>query len=209
MIGRLVRSGGAGLDMTRLVARVALVVVGVGGCASTHEMAGAAAIIAPDVRFVIPSPGELGRWVDMAQQITARYGDRTLVFEGRLYASPEQVRLVALDAFGRRALGLSWDGVNLSFDSVRGPADVIEPENVLADIAIVYWPEQAVRRGLTGSGASFHASYLERSISSRDGRNIATVAYARTSDLSWPIWAKYRNIPLGYELDLRSAAVEQ
>jgi hypothetical protein len=51
------------------------------------------------------------------QQITARYRDRTFVFEGRLSASPEQLRLVGLDALGRRALSIVWEGDRIGFDS--------------------------------------------------------------------------------------------
>jgi hypothetical protein len=136
-----------------------------GGCASTEGRVATPALIGPDLQFVIPGPQQLGQAVDVVQLITARYRDRIFVFEGRLSARPEWLQLVGLDGFGRRALSIVWDGDHVSFDAAPWLPDALKPENILADIAIVYWPEQAVRRGLAESNAELRADLRQRSIS--------------------------------------------
>lgn len=179
------------------------------GCAATRDQPATSAGIGAGLQFVIPDPSELGQFVDVMQRITARYRDRTIVFEGRLIASPKELRLVGLDAFGRRALSIVWDGDYVSFDSAPWLPDTLKAENILSDITIVYWPEEAVSRGLAGSGAILHIDERERSISMR-GTDIITVTYGHPNgEEAWASSAKYRNIALGYELDLRSVAVEQ
>lgn len=201
-----------GLGFSRTCIRAcfaALLTAVVVGCAATRDQPATSAGIGAGLQFVIPDPSELGQSVDVAQRITARYRDRTIVFEGRLTTSPEELRLVGIDAFGRRALSIVWDGDYFSFDSAPWVPDTLKPENILADIAIVYWPEEAVSRGLAGSGATLHVDERERSISMR-GIDIITVTYDHPNgEEAWASSAKYRNVALGYELDLRSVAVGQ
>lgn len=148
-------------------------------------------------------------WADTSTQlVTARYRDRTFVFEGLLSASPERLQLVALDSFGRRALSIVWDGDRVSFEPAPCLPDALKPENILADVVIVYWPEEAVRRGLAGTEAVLRADPRERSISMR-GSDTITVTYGPPNGETWVESAKYRNIAFGYELDLRSVAVKQ
>jgi hypothetical protein len=208
MMENFARLGGLGFDRTRMRACFAVVLAAVlGGCASTQDRAATPARIGPDLQFVIPGLRELNRSVDVVQQITARYRDRTFVFEGRLSASPEQLRLVGLDALGRRALSIVWEGDRIGFDPAPWLPDTLKPDNILADIAIVYWPEEAVRRGLAGSEA-VRTDQHERSISMR-GNDIITVTYDNPNGEAWAGSATYRNIAFGYELNLRSVAVEQ
>jgi hypothetical protein len=178
-----------------------------GACASSEHRTTKPAHIAPDVEFVIPGPQDLGQCANVSQLITARYRDRTFVFEGRLSASPERLQLVGLDGFGRRALSIVWDGDQVSFDPAPWLPDALKPENILADIAIIYWPEEAVRRGLAGSDAVLRTVQRERSITMH-GDNIITVTYDTPNRETWARSAKYRNMAFDYELDLRSVAVE-
>lgn len=209
------RGNSAGLDglgFSRTCARACFATVFaavVVGCAATRDRPATSAGIGAGLQFVIPDPSELGQLVNVAQRITARYRDRTFVFEGRLTASPEQLRLVGLDAFGQRALDIVWDGISVSFDSAPWLPDTLKPENILADIAIVYWPEEAVSRGLAESGGILRFDERKRSISMRSAE-IITVTYGHPNgEEAWASSAKYRNIALGYELDLRSVAVGQ
>jgi Protein of unknown function (DUF3261) len=206
---RLARLGGVRSRRTRVGACVALLVSTVlGGCASTEGRAATHALIGPDLQFVIPGPQQLGRFVDVVQLITARYRDRIFVFEGRLSASPERLQLVGLDGFGRRVLSIVWNGEYVSFSAASWLPDALKPENILADIAIVYWPEEAVRRGLAESNAVLRADQRQRSISVR-GKDIIHVDYGTPNGEVWVASARYHNIAFGYELDLRSVAVEQ
>jgi hypothetical protein len=80
---------------------------------------------------------------------------------------------------------------------------ILHPANILADIAIVYWPTSAVRRGLAGSGASLYDNGSQRTIEF-GGRRVVQVDYGDPHDNVWAKVAHLHNIEYGYELDLQS-----
>jgi hypothetical protein len=163
-----------------------------------------AAYIAPGLRFALPSPRELGHSVDAVQLVTAHYRGDVQMFETRLSVVPDRLTLIGLDPFGRRGLTVTLTGGTISIDKASWLPQGLRPENILADVAIVYWPEDAVRRGLAQSGAELRSDARGRSIIA-DGREIVRVDYATGRGDPWTGTAHYRNDAFGYELDLRSA----
>jgi hypothetical protein len=162
------------------------------------------AYIAPDLRFSLPSPRELGRSVNAVQLVTAHYRGDVQMFEAHLSVSPERLTLIGLDPFGRRALTVTMTDAGMTVDKASWLPQGLRPENILADLAIVYWPEDAVRRGLARTDAVLTSDARERSISA-GGREVVRVDYGRRTGDAWTGVAHYRNAVFGYELDLRSA----
>jgi hypothetical protein len=193
----------AGLRSALLVLLVALL----GGCAAPPS-AEEGTLIAPDLHFLTPAPRELGYSVSASQLVTARYRGDTYVFEAQLAVSPERLTMIGLDPFGRRALTITATDSAVTVDAAPGLPDGLRPANILADIAIVYWPEAAIRRGLAQSSAILQASARERSIT-LNGAELIRVDYDGVQNGVWPPSAHYMNIALGYELDLRSVAVRE
>jgi Protein of unknown function (DUF3261) len=162
--------------------------------------------IAPGVYFAVPSPAELGYSVNATQLITAKIKGETYLFQAQVMISPERLVMVGLGPFGQRALTITSTLSNLTVHAEPGvPAD-LRATNILADMAIIYWPAEAVRRGLAGSTGRLSASPQSRSITV-NGREIIHVDYGTTDKTGWVRSARYVNIAYGYELDLRSAAV--
>jgi len=181
--------------------RLALVaMLAVSGCAS--HAAQMRAEIAPHLLFSVPAPGELGFAVEAEQRVTAQYGDDRQVFEAHLSVARNRLLLIAFDPFGRRLFTLSEDGT-LQFAAQPDLPAALRPENVLADIALVYWPEPAIARGLpTGVRITEHDNHRSISVG---GREIIDVDYDRSSDRAWPRVAHYRNLALGYALEIESS----
>jgi Protein of unknown function (DUF3261) len=163
-----------------------------------------AAYIAPELRFTLPSPRELGHSIDAVQLVTAHYRGDVQMFEAHLSVSPERLTLIGLDPFGRRALTVTMTDAGIDVDKAAWFPKALRPENILADIAIVYWPEDAVRHGLAQTDAVLRCDAKGRSIIA-DGHEVVRVDYAATDGDAWAGAAHYRNAAFGYELDLRSS----
>lgn len=153
--------------------------------------------VAPGVTLDLPAPEDLGRNVDVAQMVTARHGGETVLFEGRLSVESGRLRLVGTDAMGRRAMTVTWVPGRVEVERASWLPDSLRPENILADIVLLYWPEPVVRRSLSGAGLVQNAA----------GRTIGdAIAVSWTGD-PWTGSARLRNSAWDYELEIRSVAV--
>jgi hypothetical protein len=179
-------------------------VLAVAGCASAPPLADAPAGVAigPDTRLVLPAPAELGRPVDAIQQVTARRDGSVYVFEVRLHASADQVRLAGTDAAGRRAMTIDWTADRLSVERAAWLPETVRPEHVLGDLVMVFWPEASLRRALLQADASLTADASGRMVR-RDGKDLVAVRYDSNLD-PWSGVSQLRNLAWNYEIEIRS-----
>lgn len=182
-----------------------LLIVLLDGCAAPPA-AKEGTLIAPDLYFLTPTPRELGYSVSASQLVTARYRGDVYVFQAQIAVSPDRLTMIGLDPFGRRTLTITSTDSGVTVEAAPGLPDGLRPANILADMAIVYWPEEAVRRGLSESSAILRASARERSVI-LNGTELIRVDYDAAQNGQWARSARYMNIAFGYELDLRSVAV--
>ena len=153
--------------------------------------------VAPGITLDLPRPGDLGRSVEAVQMVTARHGDDRFVFEGRLSVGPERLLLVGSDSLGRRALTVSWSRGRMEVERAAWLPDSLHPENILADIVLLYWPEAVVRRHLSGAGLTRTAT----------GRAIDDVIAVSWLGDPWNGTATLRNSAWDYTLEVRSVEV--
>lgn len=191
---------------TALLAALSLAPIALAGCA-TSLPPGAEVDLAPHFPFHVPSPGELGYSITAEQLVTAHYRGDVQTFEAHLSVSPQRLLLIGFDPFGRRAFTVTSTHGAISFDAAPGLPKGINPGNILADIAIVYWPAASVRRGLP-AGAELRSSANGRSILA-SGHEVVRVAYDTPFASGWPISAHYRNEAFGYALDIHSTVTAQ
>jgi hypothetical protein len=173
-----------------------------GACAAPVRSIDTVAV-APNILLVMPSPGDLGRPVDVMQLITARRGSDVYVFEGRLSATAESLLLVGMDGMGQRILTIRWTEGRMEVERAAWLPDSLRPENVLADIILVYWPEASLRRALAASGASLESNTVSRVIR-QHGDDIIDVRYEGEP---WSGVARLRNLAWNYEIEVRSVSV--
>lgn len=172
-------------------------------CAARYAASPGSTIIAPGLELAVPTGRELGYSVEATQLITAHFRDQVQVFEAYVSVSPEKITMIALDPFGGRALTVTATDDAIHTEAAPIVPAALRPGNILADLAIVYWPAPALRRGLAGTSASLYDDQSERTISV-DGREVVHVIYEGPHENSWTKVAHLRNIAYGYELDLRS-----
>lgn len=160
--------------------------------------------IAPGLDFTLPRPADLGRSLDAAQLVTARYGDRTVVFEAHISATPAKFLLVVVDPLGRRALSVTWDNAGITYEAAPWLPPAIRPRNMLADIVLLYWPESVVRQALARSGGRLVVAPGSRSVSMAGQEVIHTDYWPAARNEAWTGESHYSNLPWGYDLEIQS-----
>ena len=173
------------------------------GCASRYQQSPGSIAIAPGLDFAIPPARQLGYSVDANQLITAHFRNQVQVFQAYVSVSPEKLVFVAFDPSGGRAMTITATSDEIHSETAAIVPSVLHPENILADIAIVYWPAPAVRAGLAGSNATLYDDNSQRAIVYA-GNQVVQVNYDTPHKKAWPKLAHLRNIAYGYELDLQS-----
>lgn len=153
--------------------------------------------VAPGITLALPAPAELGRREDAVQLVTARRDGETFVFECRLSVNAERLLLAGSDSMGRRAMTVTWSGGAIVVERADWLPDTLRPENILADIVLLYWPEEAVRRGLKGAVLSQVSQ----------GRRIGEAIAVSWAGDPWNGLSRLVNTPWGYEIEVRSVRV--
>jgi hypothetical protein len=178
-----------------------LLVLPLTGCVGASlPLQGDTAFIAPNTRFRIPPPSLLHQTVAVAQTVQADYGGVGKVFEAQIAITPEGLDLVALDGLGRRALTISWHGHDPHAEVAPWLPEGVSPANMLADIALLYWPEVVLRPALLAAGARLEATSSRRTIYA-GGSEVIRIDYARPG---WGGQALLRNLAFGYSLSVNS-----
>lgn len=180
-----------------------ILAVALAGCASSVPRVPESVLLAPGVELELPPPSALERRVEAVQLVTARYDGNTTVFEGRLSVASDRLFLVCTDGLGRRAMTIAWDGARLEVEQAPWLPEALPPENVLADIILLFWPEESIRRGLRG--ADIMATGAARSI--RQGMT-EIISITRDAD-PWAGAATLTNHARRYEIRVQSQAVPQ
>lgn len=174
-------------------------------CAFRPEMpAEAGTRIARDLTLTLPDASDLGQTVEVSQLVTARYGDQSFTFESHISATPERFLMVGLDSLGRRGMTITWSGTTIDYDAAPWLPGQLRPENVLADMVLLYWPEDIVRQALAPSGGEVTSAPGRRTIS-KNGSPIVEIEYRPAAGGSfWSGELRYRNLPFNYQLDVLS-----
>lgn len=177
-------------------------------CAARYLASPGSIAIAPGLQLAIPNGRELGYSIETTQLINAHFRGQSQLFDAYVKVSQDKIVMVAFDPFGARAMTITAtdDGVHSELAPIV-PA-LLHPENILADLAIVYWPALAVRRSLAGTSASLYDDAKERRIEI-DGRTIVQVTYDSPHENRWPQLAHLKNFAYSYGLDLQSTITGQ
>jgi hypothetical protein len=126
------------------------------------------------------APAALERTLSLHQQLGVEAGTRSERVEVLLEADANVVRL-AVVALGRTAARLEWDGVTLRHTKAAWWPGSVQPERVLSDLQLVWWPAAAVRQALP-LGWSLEANDRQR-VLRHGARDIVTVSYASAGNV--------------------------
>ena len=164
-------------------------------------------LIAPDVRLRMPKPYDLPRPVEAVQLVTASHGDETFAFEAHIHATPDHFLLVGLDMMGRKLMTIDWAGDKVSFEAAPWMPPELRPENILADLVLLYWPEAIVRQSLIMPSARFAVTAHRRTIMEHDQALWEADYTATKKSNMWNASIHYQNNAFGYSFDIKSAEI--
>lgn len=159
--------------------------------------------IAEDVVLTLPSPPAYPEVRTLSQIVRARYGEREAAFEAVLDLSPERAGIVITILGGPRLATLTWteDGVEEE-RTLLAPTGV-PVENILADIFLVVWPEEAVAASLPEGIELEVGADGGRIVRSETGPIVEVVP-----DPHNPARTLVRNRAFGYEVAIITQTVE-
>ena len=168
------------------------------------QVPNAQVIVAPGIIFALPPPATLGRSVEVQQLVTARYRNDTFAFEASISVTPARLLLVGTDMLGRRAMTIEWSGNELKVEAAPWVPAELRARNVIADIMLARWPENAVRAGLATPATVRQVDPGHRVIAV-DGRDMIRIDREDGAPGSWSGRFLFRNLAWDYELDIQSA----
>ncbi len=96
--------------------------------------------IAPNIQMSLPRPGDMRRSLEATQLVRIQHKEMNVMFEGHISITPQRVLIVALDGMGRKALTIDWTTEGISYEAAPFVPRELHPENILADIVLLYWP---------------------------------------------------------------------
>ncbi len=162
------------------------------------------AMLAPGLVFTVPPPATLNQTVNVTQSIVAHFKDQSFSFDAQIQLTPAELDFAALDGFGRRGLTVTWKTDGIVSQPAPWLPKFIRPADILADVALVYWPQETLVSSLSASGAALAQTEGSRTISA-SGRDVIVVEYG--PGRGWNRSAKLRNLVFGYEIDIQSAEI--
>ena len=196
---------GRGLVLYGRTLVVILFAIILNACAQhSTDQPGRSIHISPDLTLILPRPSELAQSVEATQLVTARYGAQSYAFEGHISATPERFLMVGLDSLGRRSMTITWTEAAITYEAAPWLPPQLRPENVLADMVLLYWPDISVQRALESSGGSVISTPGSRTIT-KNGKPIVLIEYDLATDGSfWSGRLSYRNLAFKYDLEVLS-----
>jgi hypothetical protein len=164
--------------------------------------------VAPGLTLVMPDPASLGRPIEVAQLVVARYGARTIAFEARISAVPDHFDLLCVDTLGREAMRIHWTQAGIVAEKATWVPENLHAENMLADIVMLYWPEAVVSRALAASGGAVVSGPGFRSIRVGGQEVIRADFQSQSGADPWNGKVRYRNLSRDYALDIQSRLLQ-
>jgi hypothetical protein len=145
------------------------------------------------------APSALGESIALQQHLTVERNGKIDELDAALEVDSDHVELVGL-ALGQRVLSLDYDGKELkSWRHVLLPAQV-QAEDVLQDLQLVMWPQQAISAGLPENWR-IEDSGLHRTLS-QNGQPVTIIDYSQLP--RWSGTVTLENLRYHYRLTIHS-----
>ncbi len=155
----------------------------------------------------LPQPQDLGRVVSLSQQVTAEFRGETHEMLIALEVASNEVSMVALAPFGTKLFSVVYQPPLIDSEVSPMLKRQIKPEYVLADMMLIYWPTEALRRYLSRAGLSIEDNGSALRVISLADTVIIRIEYSEESD-RLKSRVLYHNIERDYRLTFRTLELE-
>lgn len=166
------------------------------------------AFIAPGITLTLPDVPDPGRRIEAAQMVMASFEGTNLVFEMRLSAAPGSFSAAAVDALGRRAVTIDWSSSGVRSALAPWLEDRLSVTNMLIDMVLIYWPEDAVRALLAPAGLGL-AERPDRRAVLQGSNELIHIEYTSSVERAASGTIRYVNAALGYTITVRSREISE
>ena len=187
--------------------RIALLtaVMLLGGCA----MQGAGPSTRPAAAQPPPLPADsLGQSRGAQQVVRAAFGTQEATMTCVVDITAQRMNVIALNAVGMRLFSVSVAEGKLEVERAPGVPDQVQPEQILRDIQLAYWPLAVLQDAWRNSSWDVSEPFAGTRRLKRDGRLIAEVHYAQPGKDPWRGRLWLSNFEFGYALAVDSQPVD-
>ena len=145
-----------------------------------------------------------------AQQIVrAAFADNEATMQCVVDITPQHMSVVALNAMGLRLFSIRVENGETTVERMPGVPEQIQPERILSDIQLAYWPLEKLQQAYRGSAWQVSEPFASTRRLKHDGRLIAEVHYAQTGKDPWRERLWLSNYQFGYSLSVTSQSQER
>jgi hypothetical protein len=176
-----------------------LLLLALAGCASQPSQPAAEA-----ARPLLP-PDTLGREVVVNQVVRASIGTRHLTFNCVVTVKQGAMTVIGLNATGLRLFTVRYDGAGVQTEKARDVPPLFEPEQLLADLQLVFWPLAALQPRLQQAGWQVSEPAPGTRRLQRGEQLIAEVHHGAAEPWAGRSWLV--NLRYGYSLQIDSQAL--
>lgn len=169
-------------------------------------------VLAPGTRITLPgNPWDNAQSLEATQQVTAQWprkdGEQnsqpgSATFLARISATQGDVKIAVIDDLGRRAITIDWTRETLDIVKADWVPDALDPERLLADMVMTYWPTDVVS-DTVDDDMIVEETMGQRTLRTRDDGLVFAVIERPIRD-PWQGVATLQNQKLGYILTIRS-----
>ena len=156
--------------------------------------------IAPGIALRLPATPPFGADVTAQQLVQARYRNRTEVFQALIESSSGRFTIVLTVPYGPRIMRIDWTANGIAEKREAIAPSSLSARRLLADLALVYAPENILRRNI--EGAELVAGDDGGRKLERNGETVVEVE--RPLHEPWNARARLVNHAYGYTLDIQS-----
>ncbi|MBV1960526.1 MAG: DUF3261 domain-containing protein [Immundisolibacteraceae bacterium] len=153
---------------------------------------------------------------ELVQQISGGSTDRQFSLQTQVSVNQQRVKIVGVDALGRRGFDVSWGGAGVSISSAPWLPSQLDPRQILAHLVMVYWPDPVVQAAVGGIGnlaaGQVSTVFLDTGNQRRIIGNQTTgiiIEYANERQRAWNGTTRISHSDFGYELVIRSVEMRR
>jgi len=171
----------------------------------TQETIGTPAPTAWQLSLRPPLP-ETGDTRPISQLVTVTYAGDSATLPFYIELSPESLVMTAIAGWGGPLFSVRYDGKQISVVPPQVVIPGLEPEYVLADFMLTYWPLSALAPTLSRQGITIKDEELLRTVKSHDGVLIE-IRYSQKE--RWQSEVSLSQRELNYQISITPVPAQQ